>query len=313
VGRVVMPGGTGYLGRHLAARLRDRGDEVVVLSRGRPGVRDGIRHVAWDGRTLGPWAEELDGAAAVVHLAGKRVDARPTRRNVDELIRSRVGSVSVVGDALTGLDRPLPVWVQLATLAIFGEGGDRPLDESAVPSGLGPRQMVTVALAWEQAFHAAAATCERAVLLRSGIAIGPGDPATDQLVRLARYGLGGAVGTGRQWVSWIALEDLVATVERAVHDERMAGTYHLTSPHPVRNRQLMAAVRGAVGRRLGLPSPAVVTRVGAWALGSDPALALTGRRGVPARLLEEGVTFTEPRIEQALASALADDPTGSPP
>jgi uncharacterized protein len=313
VGRVVIPGGTGYLGRHLAPRLRDRGDEVVVLTRGRPGVHDGIRHVTWDGRTLGPWTQELDGAAAVVHLAGKRVDARPTRRNVDELVRSRVDSVRVVGDALASADRPPPVWVQLATLAIFGEGGDQPLDEAAIPSGVGPRQMVTVALAWEHAFHAASARSERSVLLRSGIAIGRDDPATEQLVRLARYGLGGRIGTGRQWVSWIALDDLLATVERAVHDERMAGTYHLTSPEPVRNHELMAAVRHAAGRRVGLPSPALVTRLGAWALGSDPALALTGRRGVPARLLEEGVAFTEPRIEQALASALADDPSGGAP
>jgi uncharacterized protein len=308
VGRIVIPGGTGYLGQHLARRFRDRGDEVVVLTRGRPGVRDGIRHVTWDGCTLGPWTRELDGAAAVVHLAGKRVDARPTRRNVDALVRSRVEPVRVVGEAIAGSGRPPPVWVQLATLAIFGEGGDQPLDEAAIPSGVGPRQMVTVALAWEHAFRVAAARCERSVLLRSGIAIGPDDPATGQLVRLARYGLGGRIGSGRQWVSWIALDDLVATVERAVDDQRMAGTYHLTSPEPVRNHELMAAVRHAVGRRVGLPSPAAVTRLGAWVLGSDPALALTGRRGVPARLQAEGVVFTRPRIEQALAAALAPRP-----
>jgi uncharacterized protein len=304
MGKVVLPGGTGYLGRLLAPRLRDRGSEVVVLTRGPAGERDGIRHVSWDGQRLGPWVQELKGADAIVHLAGQRVDTRPTRRNVDGLIRSRVDSVRVVGEALAGLERPPGVWVQLATLAIFGEGGDAPLDESVSPSGIGPRQMVTVALAWENAFQVASARCHRSVLLRSGIAIGPDDPATRQLARLARIGLGGRIGSGRQWVSWIALDDLLAVVEHALDDEGMAGTYHVAAPNPVRNAELMAAVRQTVGRRFGLPSPAAVTRVGAWLLGSDPALALTGRRAVPRRLAEHAFTFTNPTIQQALRTAL---------
>jgi uncharacterized protein len=302
--RIVLPGGSGYLGRHLARRLTARGDEVVVLTRGEAGEHAGVRFVHWDATTLGPWVAVLDGADAVVHLSGKRVDTRPIRRNIDELIRSRVEAVRVVGDALAEVATPPAVWVQVSTLAIFGEGGDDRLDETAVPPRVGPRQMVTVASAWERAYAVASAPVARRVLLRCGVAIGPDDPALAQLSRLARFGLGGRIGSGRQWVSWIALDDLLTTLERAIDDDAMAGLYHLTSPNPVRNREMMATIRRATGRRFGVPSPAPLTRLGAWLLGSDPALALTGRRGVPARLLHEGGCFTLPDFEDAVRLAI---------
>ena len=300
--KVVLPGGSGYLGRHLAGRLRDRGDEVVVLTRGPAGERDGIRRVAWDGRSVGAWADELEGADAIVHLAGRRVDVRPTRRNIATLVRSRVEPVVAVGRALEQLTSPPPVWVQVATLAIFGDAGDEILDETTVPSGIGPAQMVTVALAWEHAFRTVVG-CERAVLLRCGVAIGSDDPATTQLTRLARLGLGGRIGSGRQWLSWIALDDLLDVLERALDDDGMHGLYHVTSPNPVRNHELMAAIRETVGRRRGLPSPAPLTRIGAWSMGSDPELALTGRRALPTRLQHESHRFTRPTIQAALTDA----------
>jgi uncharacterized protein len=297
--KVVLPGGRGYLGSHLARRLRDRGDEVVVLTRGPAEERDGIRRVSWDGRSVGAWVDELEGADAIVHLAGRRVDVRPTRRNIATLIRSRVEPVVAVGRALKQVAAPPPVWVQVATLAIFGDTGDEILHETSVPSGIGPVQMVTVALAWEHAYGTVAG-CDRAVLLRCGVAIGPDDPATSQLTRLARLGLGGPIGSGRQWLSWIALDDLLDILERAIDDQSMDGLYHVTSPNPVRNHDLMAAIRETVERRRGLPSPAPLTRIGAWSMGSDPELALTGRRALPARLEHEGHRFTHPTIEQAL-------------
>lgn len=302
---IVLPGGSGYLGSALTPRLRDRGDRVVILTRGASGVRDGIEHVTWDGRTVGAWSEVLDGADAVVHLAGRRVDCRPTRANVDELVRSRVESVRAVGAAVRAVARPPRTWVQLSTLAIHGEGGDHVITDETVPSGLGPRQMVTVALAWEHAANWAAATTDRAVVLRAGIALGgDDDPATARLRQLVRLGLGGAVGGGEQWVSWLALEDLLRIVLRALDEPTMRGTYNATAPTPVSNREMMRTYRGLLGVPVGLPSPAAVTRVGAWLLGSDPALALTGRRAVPSRLLDEGFEFTQGSFADAARRAL---------
>ena len=303
---IVLPGGSGFLGRSLTRRLTARGDRVTVLTRGQPGLGDGWQSVHWDGRSSGGWVGVLEGADAVVHLSGKRVDCRPTRRNLEELISSRVDSVRAVGEAMQRCQEPPPVRVQLSSLAIFGDGGDAVIDERTPPSGCGPAQMVQVCLAWEAAFAAATAGVERTVLLRAGIGIGgSGDPATERLAWLVRRGLGGRAGTGRQWVSWVALDDFVSVMMRALDDESMAGLYHVTSPKPVTNAEMMATYRELLGRRFGLPAPSPITVVGALLLGSDPALALTGRRCVPTRLLHEGFHFSVPNFGEAAAKALA--------
>ena len=304
--RVVIAGGSGFLGRSLTAWLTGRGDRVTVLTRGEPASGEGWEHVHWDGRSLGDWAEVLEGADAMVHLSGKRVDCRPTRRNVDQLISSRVDPVRTVGEAVRRCQSPPPVWVQASSLAIFGEGGDELIDEQTPPSGRGPAQMVQVCLAWERAFSEATEGMPRTVLLRMGIGLGgAGDPATERLSWLVRRGLGGRVGSGRQWVSWVALDDLLSAMLRAIDDDAMTGLYHLTSPHPVTNAEMMATYRDLLGRRFELPAPAPVAFVGAILLGSDPALALTGRRCVPTRLIAEGFEFSLPRFPEAVARALA--------
>ena len=301
---IVLPGGSGFLGRSLIERLTARGDRVTVLTRGRSATGQRCEFLHWDGRSPGGWTRAIEGADAIVHLSGKRVDCRPTRRNLDELIASRVDTVRAVGEALQHCQAP-PVWVQLSSLAIFGEGGDTVIDEHTPPSGRGPAQMVQVCLAWEAAFAEATAGVRRAVLLRAGIGIGgSGDPATERLAWLVRRGLGGRAGTGRQWVSWVGLDDFVEAMLRAIDDESMAGLYHVTSPNPITNTEMMAAYRELLGRRFGLPAPAPVTFLGAILLGSDPALALTGRRCVPTRLLDEGFTFSVPTFKEAARRAL---------
>ena len=301
----MIPGGTGYLGQALARRLVNRGDDVVILTRGPGGSSGGWRTVTWDASTVGDWVEELEGADAVVHLNGRRVDTRATRRNVDELISSRVKPVRAVGHGLLACGAPPPTWVQSSSLAIFGEAGDEVIDESSTPSGIGPREMVTVCLAWEAASAQAAAEVARAVLLRMGIGLGgDGDPATKKLAQIVSLGLGGKVGTGRQWVSWVALDDLLAVMLRAIDDPNMRGTYHVTSPNPVTNAEMMATYRRLLGRRLGLPAPAIVAKLGAPLLGSSASLALTGRRCVPTRLLDEGFEFQHPDFEPTARQAL---------
>ena len=240
-----------------------------------------------------------------MHLSGKRVDCPPTKKNIAELVSSRVDAVRAVGEAVATLAWPPPVWVQLSTLAIHGHGGDQIIDDDRPPSGVGPRQMVHVAMEWENAWREASETTSRRVLLRAGIAIGgAGDPASGRLLALARWGLGGRVGSGEQWVSWIALEDFMSVLVGAVVDDTMTGTYNVASPNPVQNTEMMAAYREAAGRSWGLPSPTLVTRIGARLLRSDPALALTGRRVVPSRLLAEGFAFETPDFREAVHRAI---------
>lgn len=296
--KCVVAGGTGALGRRLCAALEDDGHEVVVLTRTpRPGPH---RQVAWDGASVGAWRTELEDAGAVVNLAGELVDRRPTAAGVALLTASRVGPTRALVDASRTLTRPVPVWLQMSTLAIYGDAGDAVLDEDSPPAD-GPPQMAGVATAWEAA--AAGAHTERLLLLRTGIVLDRDTPALDRLLGLARWGLGGRVGTGRQWVSWIHVEDWLAAVLHLLHpDARPAsGVVHLTGPAPVRNAELMTALRRVLGRPAAPPTPAALVRLGAVLLRTDPALALTGRRAVPRQLLEAGFTFAQPDLDAALA------------
>lgn len=302
---MVLVGGSGFLGRGLRQRLTSQGHEVIVIGRGSPSSHERWSSVQWDGQSLGDWAKSLEGSDVVVHLAGRRVDCRPTRANIDELISSREGTVRLVGRALSSVDDPPAAWVQLSSLAIFGDSGDELIDEHTTPPASGPRQQVEVCQRWEAAYREVTGDVARTVLLRPAIGIGgKGDPATERLAMLARFGLAGRVGPGTQWVSWIGAEDFFDLLVRAVTDPSMEGLFHVTSPNPVSNAELMAAYRSAVGRTFGLPTPKPVVKLGAWVFGSDPGLALTGRRAVPTRLVEHGYEFKVTAIDQAVREAV---------
>lgn len=295
--KVVLAGGTGSLGRLLADDLERCGEDVVVLTRSpRPEVRH--RQVEWDGRTVGPWASELEGAL-LVNLAGELVDRRPTARNVRLLTASRVEpTLALVAAAAEA--RPA-LWLQMSTLAIYGDAGEDPIDEHH-PAADGPVQMAGVARAWEAAVEGAPA--ERLVVMRTGLVLDAGTPALTRLTSLARFGLGGRIASGRQWISWIHAQDLVRAIRFLRDTSTVEGVVHVTSPEPVRNERLMATVRAAVGRGWAPPTPTPLVHLGALVMGTDPALALTGRRCVPRRLLDAGFTFEHAPLERAIDDLL---------
>jgi uncharacterized protein (TIGR01777 family) len=299
--KVVVAGGSGALGRRLCTALAKDGHDVVVLTRSSRSLP--FRHAVWDGRTVGEWAHELEGAA-VINLAGELVDKRPTRTNIELLTRSRVEPTQALVQAAATLDAPVPVWLQASTLAIYGDAGDTVLDEeSAVADG--PPQMAGVAKAWEAATESANA--QRLVVLRTGIVLDTGTPALDRLSGLVRWGLGGRVGSGEQWISWLHIDDWLDIARACLAPEaQWQGIVHATSPEPVRNRELMAALRRALHRPPAPPTPAALIHLGAVVLRTDPALALTGRRAVPARLTDAGFTFSYPKLDDALADLLGN-------
>jgi uncharacterized protein (TIGR01777 family) len=302
--KIVVAGGSGALGRRLCADLTDRGHEVVVLTRTpRPGPH---RQVAWDGVTVGPWAAELEGAA-VVNLAGELVDLRPAARNIALLTNSRVAPTLALRAAAEKLDAPVPVWLQASTAAIHGDAGETLIDEDTPPAD-GPPQMAGVARAWEEA--AAGARAERQVVLRTSIAFDRDTPALNRLVRLTRFGLGGRIAGGRQWISWLHIDDWLAIARWSLGVEHDAapppsGVLLATAPHPVRNAELMATLRRRLHRPPAPPTPEPLLRLGALLLRTDPALALTGRRAVSKRLAEAGFRFRHPHLDGALADLLA--------
>jgi uncharacterized protein (TIGR01777 family) len=293
--KLVLAGGSGALGRRIAADATARGDEVVVLTR-RPGRELPYRQVGWDGVTTGRWASELAGAV-LVNLAGELVDRRPTAKNVELLTTSRVRPTLAL--AAAAADWPPRLWLQLSTLAIYGDTGDVVLDEGS-PVGTYPPQMCGVAAAWEDAARDAPAG--RQVVLRTGAVLDRATPALDRLRLLARLGLGGRIGSGRQWVSWLHADDFVAIVAHVIADNALSGVVHATSPQPVRNAELMREMRRMMHRPPAPPTPAWLVRAGAVVVRTDAALALTGRRAVPARLVATGFAFSYPDLRSALDS-----------
>jgi uncharacterized protein (TIGR01777 family) len=306
--RVVIAGGSGFLGLSLATYLAAAGKQIVLLSRHPPRVVGPWKHVPWDARTSGAWQRDLDGASALINLTGRSVDCVKTPDHQDEILRSRVEATRVLGDAVRSIDSPPPVWVQMSTAHIYGDPPDAVCTEaSSFGYGLAP----FVGLAWEDAFHSSVLPSQRGVILRTSFVLGrdrgAGGGALSRLARLAKLGLGGTIGTGTQGMSWIHERDLNRLFERALDNATMNGTYIASSPNPVSAKVFMGELRRAVGMPIGLPASEWMVRFGArWFLRTDPELALYGRYVVSTRLQDERFEFEFPQLREALDDLLAE-------
>jgi len=298
LGRITIAGGSGFLGLSLARHLAAAGAEVTILSRSAPRESGPWRHIPWDARTLGGWTAALDNASGLVNLVGRTVDCIKTPDHCDEILRSRVEATRVLGQAIRRIASPPPVWVQMSTAHIYGDPPEAVIDEdSPFGYGLAP----TVGRAWEQAFAEAVPQAIRAVILRTSFVVGRGGGALSRLTKLARFGLGGTVGHGRQGMSWLHELDMNRIFERALTDPSMAGAYIATAPNPVSNAEFMRELRRAIKMPIGLPAPAFLVRFGApLVMRTDPELALYGRYCIPKRLQAEGFEFRFATLGPAL-------------
>src|SRR5262245_9487387 len=311
-GTIVIAGGSGFLGLSLATHLLQAGFHVVLLSRTPPKIAGNWRHVTWDARTLGAWTAMLDGASGVVNLVGRSVDCIKTPDHQDEILRSRVEATRVLGAAMRQLEQPPPVWVQMSTAHIYGDPPSVVCSEDS-PFGYGLAPFV--AQAWEEAFRQSALPSQRQVILRTSFVIGrdrgAGGGALVRLAGLARLGLGGTVGSGKQGMSWIHEMDLNRLFERALRDPSMQGTYIATSPNPVSQREFMRDLRRALGIPIGLPAYSWMVRLGApLFMRTDPELALYGRYVISRRLHDEGFEFQFPDLSAALADLFGCEAAG---
>lgn len=297
-GRIVIAGGSGFLGLNLAGHLAELDCDVILVSRHRP-TRDGPwTHALWDGRTLGEWADHLDGAAALINLAGRTVDCIKTPDHCDEILRSRVEATHVLGQALRKAQSPPPVWVQMSTAHRYGDPPEAVCDEdSAFGYGLAP----SVGQAWEEAFARAVLPDMRQVILRTSFVLGRHGGALPRLAKLARWGLGGKVGHGGQGISWIHEADMNRLFSRAMACDEMQGAYLATAPQPASNREFMRELRRVLRVPFGLPAASWMVRIGApLIMRTDPELALYGRYCVSRRLPEEGFAFAFQDVGSAL-------------
>lgn len=288
--KLVIPGGSGFLGGVVARHFLALGWDVVILSR-RTGVgAEGARLVAWDGETLGPWASELEGATAVLNLAGRTVNCRYNAKHKQEIYDSRLKSTAVVGEAIARCATPPPVWLNSSSATIYRHALDRPMDEATGEVGKG--FSVDVCQKWEAAFDAAVTPATRHVALRSAISFGVGVGGPFAAFHwLARLGLGGTLGPGNQFVSWIHERDFARAVEWLIVHEEFSGVVNLAAPNPLPNRDFMRALRNACGMPIGLPAATWMLELGAFALRTETELLLKSRRVIPTRLLNAGFQF----------------------
>ena len=297
-GRVVIAGGTGFIGTNLAAHLAELDCEVVLLSRHVPEARGPWAYAVWDGRTEGDWAEHLEGAAAVVNLAGRTVDCIKTPDHCDEILRSRVEATLAIGKALRDMSKPPPIWVQMATAHIYGDPPDVVCDEDS-PFGFGLAPIV--GKAWEEAYAKAVLPSMRQVIFRTSFVLGKNSGAFPKMKMLARLGLGGRVSHGQQGISWIHIDDMSRLIARAIADDAMEGAYNATAPNPVSNDEFMRTLRRAIRMPIGLPAAEWMVRFGAhYLMRTDPELVLYGRYCVSRRLEEENYEFSFPDIKSAM-------------
>jgi hypothetical protein len=298
--RIVIPGGSGHVGTLLARAFHARGDEVTVLSRNPRQAPWNVR--AWDAATPGHWMSYIDGADAVVNLAGRSIHCRYTEPHRREIIESRAAAARVVGQSIREATRPPRVWLQASTASIYAHRFDAPNDEATGVLGGSergaPRRWrfsVDAARAWEMALTAASTPATRKVALRLATVLGP-DPGGDfdRLLWRVRWGLGGRAGSGRQFVSWIHDDDLVRAVDWLIEQDRISGAVNLAAPGALPNAQFMRELRRAWGARIGPPLPAWGLRLAAPLVGSEPELVLKSRRVAPGVLQSGGFEFHYP-------------------
>ncbi len=296
----IIFGANGFLGRYLSRDLTRHGYEVVAVARNRDGWSGDGMFLEWDGKTIGPWALALEGATAVINLAGRSVNCRYNEANRQEILDSRVDSTRIIGQAIAECESPPKVWMNSSTATIYRHATDRGQSEWMGEMGTG--FSCDVARIWEETFFG----CQtppytRKIALRTGMVLAnePGS-VFDVLSNLTQWGLGGTMGAGDQRISWIHMEDFLRAVRTLIDQPLTDGTVNVTSPTFPTNREMMRSFRETIGMPIGLPAAKWMLAIGAWVMRTETELILKSRWGTPKRLMDSGFRWRFAEIGEAL-------------
>lgn len=298
--RIIIPGGSGQVGRILARHFHAKGHTVTVLSRDPHPAPWNV--MKWDGLSPGAWTAELGRSNVCINLAGRSVDCRYNKQNRRAITDSRIQSTLLLNQVIASLHPPPRLWVNASTATIYRHALDRPMDEASGELGGNEPEApdswkfsIEVAKGWEQAFFSIPIPHTRKVAIRSAMTFSPDRGGVfDVLLGFVRRGLGGRQGRGTQFVSWIHEADFVRAMELLIVRDDLSGVVNLASPNPLPNSDFMQALREAWGIRVGLPAPAWMIEIGALVLQTESELVLKSRRVVPDRLLATGFEFLFP-------------------
>jgi uncharacterized protein (TIGR01777 family) len=291
--KVILAGGTGFIGKYFKDKFIDLGYEVIIISRQ-------ANHISWQNEA--GIIEALENSELLINLAGKSVDCRYTAKNKEEIINSRTETTKILGNALIKCNNPAPLWINSSTATIYRHAEDRPMTEDNGEIGSG--FSVDVAKEWEHSFFSFQLPHTRQIALRIAIALGSDGGVITPFKNLVKFGLGGVQGSGNQRFSWIHIEDLFAIILFLKDKEELNGVFNCSSPDPVSNRELMEQFRKAMHVKFGLPSPKWLLHLGAFLIRTEPELILKSRWVIPERLERAGYTFKFNKIDQALQQIL---------
>lgn len=299
--RVVVAGGTGFIGRALVPALDAAGWQPILLTR-HPSEGASYRECEWDGKSLGEWQEEVDGAFAVINLSGESVSKHWTTQSKLAMQESRLQSTCVLGEAIQQSSEPPKVWLNASAIGYYGDRGDEPLDESSLPGRKGDF-LVDLCVAWEHEQERVETPNTRKARVRTGVVLGRVGGAFEPIRKIASAFLGGRIGSGRQYFSWIHLDDLVRLYLWLL-DTEIAGPVNGTAPEPVTNAEFMERVRSALHRPAAPPVPAFGLQLVSAFGGPEASLLLQGQRVLPKVAQEHGFDFQFGDLRLALEDLL---------
>ncbi|KYG34104.1 TIGR01777 family oxidoreductase [Alkalihalobacillus trypoxylicola] len=288
-GKIVMAGGTGFTGEYFKKKFEEEGYQVIIISRN-------PSYINWDHTSK--IKEAIEGSELLLNLAGKSVNCRYHKKNRDEIFQSRTETTKLLGECVLSCQTPPKLWINASTATIYRHSDDQAMTEENGEIGEG--FSVEVAKAWEKSFFSFSLPTTRQIALRISIVLGKNGGVMTPYRNLAKYGLGGKQGNGKQMFSWIHIEDLYQVIRFLMEKKDATGIYNCAAPNPINNKEFMKAVRNMENRKRGLPAYRWMLELGAIFLRTETELLLKSRWVVPDRLVNEGFPFTYPTIEQAL-------------
>jgi uncharacterized protein (TIGR01777 family) len=293
--KIVLAGGTGFVGKYLKTKFSELGYEVKIISRQNNSIQ-------WT--DLISIQEAIDNSEMLINLAGKSVDCRYNKKNKEEILRSRAETTKILGDIILKCKNPPELWINSSTATIYRHAEDRPMTESDGEIGSG--FSVSVAKEWEKTFFDFRLPKTRQVALRMAIVLGKDGGVMIPFKNLVRFGLGGKQGNGNQMFSWIHIADLFGIIQFLQSNKKMTGAYNCSAPNPVSNETLMQSLRQAMNVKFGLPSPKLLLKIGAIIIRTETELILKSRWVIPERLTKAGFQFQFSTIDKALINILIE-------
>jgi len=293
--KIIIAGGSGFLGEILTSHFANQEYQVVIISRSKPTFKNNFDWVRWDGKTLGDWVNTLDGADVLINLSGKSVNCRYTQKNKDLLVSSRIDSTKILGEALQKVAAPPKLWINPSSATIFANNGLRSGENEK--QGIGFSQ--DLCRNWEKALFESNTPKIRKVALRMGLVL---DEKGDLMIyfrNIIRTCFGGAMGSGKQHVSWLHYKDLISIIDFII-DNEIEGPINAVSPTPTPNKEFMKAFRKQIKFPIGIPTASWMVKLVASLVGTEAELVLYDRQILPERLLSEGFKFKYSVIEGAL-------------